>query len=125
MKLIEVTRQFNTDDRNPKSKARTHPSQTPRRVGHPQNRLLASKAGAPGRQYAHNPQAKESGRPSRLNIPDVMYHGPLRLIEQTTKSKAGLFSKLERCSVRWRDSEDNLAGFCCRSQIFIHEVYGP
>ncbi len=78
-----------------------------------------------GRQYTHNPQAKESGRPSRLNIPDVAYHGALRLIEQTTKSKAGLFSKLERCSVRWRDSEDDLAGFCCRSQIFIHEVNGP
>jgi hypothetical protein len=70
MKLIEVTRQFNTDDRNPKSKARTHPSQTPRRVGHPQNRLLASKAGAPGKKEVGSrspPSARgmpTAGRPS-------------------------------------------------------------
>src|SRR5437879_11276762 len=62
---------------------------------------------------------------SRLNIPDVACHSAFRLIEQAAKSKAGLFSKLERCNVRGRDSEDDLAGFRCCSQILIHKVYGP
>jgi hypothetical protein len=64
-----------------------------------------------------NPQ--DSGAPSRPNIPDVAHHAAFRLIEQAPTSKAGLFSKLQRRGVRWRDSKNDLPGFCCRSQIFM------
>src|SRR5437764_10364651 len=63
--------------------------------------------------------------PSRPNLANVTNHGAFRLIEQTDKGEARLFSKLERCSVCGRDSQDDLAGLGFSSQIFIHEVYGP
>jgi hypothetical protein len=51
---------WNELDRNPKSKARAHPSQTPRELGHPQDRLLASKAGAPGSsRFAVQPSLRD------------------------------------------------------------------
>jgi hypothetical protein len=73
----------------------------------------------------HLSSATRNPHPSRLNIPDVTYHAAFRLIEQAAKSKTSFFSKIERCSVRRRDSEDHLTGFFRRSQIFIREVYGP
>src|SRR4051794_17669477 len=61
---------------------------------------------------------------STRKLPDITRHAAFRFVEQALKNEASFFSQLERCGVLGKDSEDNLASFCCRTQILIHEFYG-